>query len=201
MDRNILETQWPQIRDILNEKFSNLTEEDIRQINGRYDQLVSKLQQKYGYTREEAEDRIRNWNFDQFKNHENKSYRAERLQNRERQDTAPSFLTWLLVLGIPLLLLGTYLLSPSMREPTTTAPSNQEQAGQAASMSDVTLGNNIRAALETRAADMQNVQVMARNGIVTLSGTVPTAEARDAIVNTTQNVAGVQQVINNLQVR
>lgn len=210
MDRNVLESQWSQIRELLSEKFSNLTDEDIRQINGRYDQLVAKLQQKYGYTKEEAEDRIRSWNFDRFatsaKNpttptRETRNYREDKVENR---DTFPPFLKWLLALGIPLLLLGTYFLSQDTvrRDGVMTPASSQEQVTTESS-SDRVFADGLRRVLlqQNLASDLQNVQIISRNGVVTLSGTVPSREARDSIINTTQAQSGVKQVINNLQVR
>lgn len=209
MDRNVLETQWPQVRELLSEKFSNLTEEDIRQINGRYDQLVAKLQQKYGYTREEAEERIRSWNFDRFattlKNssiREDKTYRENKI---ESSDNVSPFLKWLFLLGLPLLLLGTYFLSPAHRDTmgSTPAATTGEQM-MVESTADRVFSDNVRSALMSQsaiAADAQNIQITSHNGIVTLSGFVPSSASRDAIVRSAENFAGVRQVINNLQVR
>ncbi|CDR33228.1 CsbD family protein [Criblamydia sequanensis] len=46
MNKDLFESQWSQIKPILRDKWSNLTDEDIRQINGRYDQLIAKIQQR-----------------------------------------------------------------------------------------------------------------------------------------------------------
>jgi uncharacterized protein YjbJ (UPF0337 family) len=202
MNRDVLETQWPQIRDMLKEKFSNLTEDDIRQINGRYDQLVAKLQQKYGYSREEAEERIRNWNFDRFAKPRAQNYREEQQVNRRSEDNS-DWLKWLLALGIPLLLIGSYFLGTD-RTPTTTrtTPANQEQA-IIETPADRAISNELRNTLaqQNLFSEMQNVQITTRNGIVTLSGTVSSREASNNIESAAQDVSGVRQVINNLQVR
>lgn len=201
MNKDLLESQWVQVRDILKEKFSNLTDEDIRQINGHYDQLVAKLQQKYGYSREEAEERIRSWNFDRFATtttSRNPIMREEAVKS-ETSDT--SFYKWLLYLGIPLLLLGSYFLSN--RTPETTPVVNQEQT-IAETPADRVISTNLRNALLSQqqlSFAMQNVQITTHDGVVTLSGSVPSAEMRDFIVNRAQNFAGVTQVINHLEVK
>jgi uncharacterized protein YjbJ (UPF0337 family) len=199
MNRDVLETQWPQIRDMLKEKFSNLTEEDIRQINGRYDQLVAKLQQKYGYSREEAEERIRNWNFDRFAGQKNQAYRQE--QQVSRKDESSSMLPWLLAIGVPLLLLGAYFLGTD-RTPTDnrSTPVMQEQA-IIETPADRAISNELRNSLTQQNLFTQNVQITTRNGIVTLSGTVPSREASINIESAAEDMTGVRQVINNLQIR
>lgn len=212
MNREVLESQWSQIREILRDKFSNLTDEDIRQINGRYDQLVAKLQQKYGYSREEAEERIRSWNFDRFASN-NPSGRAVRDEDRlrrddVRKDEGSSLLKWILGIGIPLLL-ALYLfnqMAPSREasRTTTTTPTATEQQVVAETPADRTLVSGLRDALlanRTFAGDIRNIQIRANNGVVTLSGTVPDAETHDFITSTANRFSGVRQVIDNLQVR
>ncbi len=62
MNRDTFSNIWPQIKNFIQDKWPNLTDDDVRQINGSLDVLISKLQQKYGYTRESAEEEVRNWN-------------------------------------------------------------------------------------------------------------------------------------------
>jgi uncharacterized protein YjbJ (UPF0337 family) len=207
MNKDLLESQWTQIRDILHEKFSNLTDEDIKQINGRYDQLVAKLQQKYGYSREEAEERVRSWNFDRFATtakpinvRDDRVYREEKVR---KENDSMSFFKWLLAIAIPLLLLGAYFSATRTPELQPTPPAAQEQMATE-TPADLSLSNGIRDALMSqpnRALEMQNVLITTHNGVVTVSGTVPTSAARDSIINTSQNFSGVRQVIDHLQIR
>lgn len=201
MNRDVIESQWTQIRELLSEKFSNLTEEDLRQINGRYDQLVAKLQQKYGYTRDEAEEKIRNWNFDRFAGPRSQYVREERIIRKE--ESSSNAWKWLLGIGIPLLLLASYFLGTRNPETTTRAPANNQQQFLVESPADRAISNNVRNALlsQTTASDLSNLRITTENGIVTLSGSVSSADARDSIVSTAQNLPGVRQVVNNLQVR
>lgn len=216
MNKEILETQWTQIREILMDKFSNLTEEDIRQINGRYDQLVAKLQQKYGYSKAEAEDRIRSWNFDKFATNGRRdpirgdtirdasSYRKEeanRAYDRKDRDDSSLF-KWILGLGIPLILLGGYFLSTAPE--TTRAPSAVQERTMAETPADSFISDGLRTALFSQPSlrnSLQNMQISTSNGVVTLSGTVPSREARDYAITTAQNYDGVRQVIDHLQIR
>lgn len=54
MNEDIIKGQWKQIRGKAKEWWSKLTDDDLNMINGKRDQLLGKLQEKYGYTREEA---------------------------------------------------------------------------------------------------------------------------------------------------
>ena len=54
MNEDILKTQWKQMRGQLKQWWSVLTEADPDKIDGRRDQLISMLQQKYGFTKEQA---------------------------------------------------------------------------------------------------------------------------------------------------
>ncbi len=60
--------QWKQIKGSIKEKWGKLTDDEITQLEGHSEQLVGKLQEKYGLQREEAERQARefrsrnNWN-------------------------------------------------------------------------------------------------------------------------------------------
>ena len=54
MNEDILKGQWKQIRGQLKEWWGVLTDDDLDKINGRRDQLIGMLQQKYGFTKEQA---------------------------------------------------------------------------------------------------------------------------------------------------
>ncbi len=54
MNEDILKSQWMQIRGQIKQWWSVLTDEDLDKINGRRDRLISMLQKKYGFTKDEA---------------------------------------------------------------------------------------------------------------------------------------------------
>ena len=58
MNPDILEGQWKQLRGRLQERWGELTNDELDQINGKRWVLIGKLQEKYGYTREKADQEI-----------------------------------------------------------------------------------------------------------------------------------------------
>lgn len=59
MNSDILEGNWKQIRGRVKEWWGRMTDDELDQIEGRKDRLAGILQEKYGYTREQAENSIR----------------------------------------------------------------------------------------------------------------------------------------------
>jgi uncharacterized protein YjbJ (UPF0337 family) len=53
--------QWKQMKGNVKEKFGKLTDDDLTQINGKRDQLVGKIQERYGIAKEEAQRRADEW--------------------------------------------------------------------------------------------------------------------------------------------
>ena len=58
MNPDILEGKWKQLKGRIQEKWGELTQDELDQIAGKRTILVGKLQEKYGYTRERAEQEI-----------------------------------------------------------------------------------------------------------------------------------------------
>jgi uncharacterized protein YjbJ (UPF0337 family) len=65
MNDDILEGNWKQIKGQVKETWGRLTDDEMQQIEGHRDRLVGILQEKYGYTQQEAEDSINDF-LDQF---------------------------------------------------------------------------------------------------------------------------------------
>ncbi len=55
MNKDIAEGKWEQLKGSVKEKWGQLTDDDITQINGNAQKLCGLLQEKYGRTREEVE--------------------------------------------------------------------------------------------------------------------------------------------------
>ena len=55
MNRDIFEGKWKQMRGQVREWWGKLTDDELEQAGGKADQLIALLQQKYGYSREQAE--------------------------------------------------------------------------------------------------------------------------------------------------
>ena len=58
MNKDILKGQWKQLRGRVKQAWGALSDDEIDQIEGRQDELIGKLQEKYGYTRMEAEKEV-----------------------------------------------------------------------------------------------------------------------------------------------
>jgi uncharacterized protein YjbJ (UPF0337 family) len=58
MEKNFMEGKWKELRGNVKAWWGQLTDSDLDQIQGRYEQLIGKLQERYGYTRQEAESEI-----------------------------------------------------------------------------------------------------------------------------------------------
>lgn len=52
---------WKQVKGYVREQWGQLTDDDLEVINGKRDQLVGKIQQRYGRTKDEAEREIAAW--------------------------------------------------------------------------------------------------------------------------------------------
>jgi len=58
MTDDILEGQWKQLRGRIKEAWGVLTDDELDQIDGKRDRLIGKLQEKYGYSRVEADEEV-----------------------------------------------------------------------------------------------------------------------------------------------
>jgi uncharacterized protein YjbJ (UPF0337 family) len=52
---------WKMFRGQVKEQWGKLTDDDLDVVDGKYDQLVGRIQQRYGMAREEAEHAIKGW--------------------------------------------------------------------------------------------------------------------------------------------
>lgn len=55
MNWDQLEGQWKQMRGKVQEKWGELTNDDLDVIKGKRDNLIGRLQERYGYTKDVAE--------------------------------------------------------------------------------------------------------------------------------------------------
>jgi uncharacterized protein YjbJ (UPF0337 family)/sporulation protein YlmC with PRC-barrel domain len=58
MNKDIVEGHWKQMRGHIKEWWGKLTNDDLDKINGQCDRLVGMIQQKYGYTKAQAEQEL-----------------------------------------------------------------------------------------------------------------------------------------------
>jgi uncharacterized protein YjbJ (UPF0337 family) len=58
---DILLGKWHELKGQVRQQWGKLTDDDLTQLNGKTEELVGVLQQRYGYGRGQAETEIHNW--------------------------------------------------------------------------------------------------------------------------------------------
>lgn len=58
MNWDIIEGKWKQLKGATKVKWGALTDDELDQIDGNKDKLAGKLQEKYGWTKDEADREI-----------------------------------------------------------------------------------------------------------------------------------------------
>lgn len=61
MDWNRVEGNWKQMKGTIKEQWGKLTDDDLDVINGRRAQLEGKLQERYGYHKDQVRHEIDDW--------------------------------------------------------------------------------------------------------------------------------------------
>ncbi|MCB9948320.1 MAG: CsbD family protein [Rhodospirillaceae bacterium] len=61
MNRDILEGRWKQLKGQARQKWGELTDDDIEAVEGRHEELVGRIQARYGIAREEAQREVNAW--------------------------------------------------------------------------------------------------------------------------------------------
>lgn len=61
MNKETLKGDWNILKGQVKEKWGKLTDDDLTEINGKRDQLLGKIQKKYGLDKERAEEELSVW--------------------------------------------------------------------------------------------------------------------------------------------
>ena len=58
MNWDIVEGKWGQLKGSIKEQWGKLTNDELTEIAGNRDKMAGKLQERYGWTKEEADDKL-----------------------------------------------------------------------------------------------------------------------------------------------
>ncbi len=61
MNKDEIGGNWKQFKGKAKEKWGKLTDDDMTVIEGKRDQLVGRIQERYGYAKEQAEKEVSDW--------------------------------------------------------------------------------------------------------------------------------------------
>lgn len=61
MNWNIVKGNWTQFKGKVKEQWGELTDDDLDLIEGKRDQLVGRIQKRYGLEQDKAEEQIKDW--------------------------------------------------------------------------------------------------------------------------------------------
>jgi uncharacterized protein YjbJ (UPF0337 family) len=61
MNLDILKGKWKQLKGEAKTQWGKLTDDDLDQIEGNTEKLVGKVQERYGYGREQAQQEVDQW--------------------------------------------------------------------------------------------------------------------------------------------
>lgn len=61
MNKDEVGGNWKQFKGKVKEQWGKLTDDDMTVIEGKRDQLVGKVQERYGYAKDQAEKEVNDW--------------------------------------------------------------------------------------------------------------------------------------------
>lgn len=61
MNKDEIGGNWKQFKGKAKETWGKLTDDDMTIIEGKRDQLVGRIQERYGYAKDQAEKEVRDW--------------------------------------------------------------------------------------------------------------------------------------------
>jgi uncharacterized protein YjbJ (UPF0337 family) len=61
MNWDMIEGNWKQFKGQARQQWGKLTDDELDQVQGQREELVGRIQEKYGIARDEAERQVRDW--------------------------------------------------------------------------------------------------------------------------------------------
>ena len=61
MDSNRIEGSWSELKGKAKQHWGNLTDNELTQIGGKKDELIGRIQARYGYSKDKAKQEVESW--------------------------------------------------------------------------------------------------------------------------------------------
>jgi uncharacterized protein YjbJ (UPF0337 family) len=61
MNWDRVEGNWMQLKGKIKQQWAKLTDDELTEVDGSRDELVGKIQESYGITKDEAEKQVKEW--------------------------------------------------------------------------------------------------------------------------------------------
>lgn len=61
MNKDVFEGNWKQLKGKVKEKWGELTDDDLDRVDGKRENLVGRIQERYGKTRDAVEREVQEW--------------------------------------------------------------------------------------------------------------------------------------------
>ncbi len=61
MNKDMLKGEWHLVKGKVKEKWGKLSDDDLTEVNGKREQLIGKIQKKYGLAKDQAEQELSEW--------------------------------------------------------------------------------------------------------------------------------------------
>lgn len=61
MNWDIISGKWDQLKGSVKETWGDLTDDEITEISGSRDKMAGKLQERYGWTKTEVDEKLNDW--------------------------------------------------------------------------------------------------------------------------------------------
>lgn len=61
MNWDIIAGKWDQLKGSVKETWGDLTDDEITQMSGNRDKMAGKLQERYGWTKTEVDEKLNDW--------------------------------------------------------------------------------------------------------------------------------------------
>jgi uncharacterized protein YjbJ (UPF0337 family) len=58
INKDILMGKWKQLKGQVRQQWGKLTDDQVERVGGRYEELVGMIQERYGYTRDQAQQQV-----------------------------------------------------------------------------------------------------------------------------------------------